>query len=369
MSSANSTILEDVPFCIGALNQPENPSPIPSVFPLELKVDEGLGAIVQVPNPTLMGYLDAAYTLGIELGTPSDDTELGRPYVEDFLSFLRPLIPKYGTVLEIGAGTGYLSRRMLDEGWRVDSMEPGEGFAEHWQRYDVKVINEFFPSSAISGEYDAIVCYTVLEHIGELGEFLAAVRAHLKPRGRFIASVPDCTLEIQAADPAMLVHEHFHYFSAGSLRRTLQSSGFSQTTVQSSKFGRSLYAAATASDGGSDEVSGDDLALVRNYLTRVVETRQEIETRVLRALQEGQVGVFCPLRAISSLPRDPRLRFFDDSPILLGRYFPPFDAPIEGRPTLFESPPKTLFIASRTFGPRLKLEIEAELSGTRVEVL
>ena len=51
------------------------------------------------------------------------------------------------------------------------------------------------------------------------------------------------------------------------------------------------------------------------------------------------------------------LRFFDDDKLLHGKYYPPFDIPIESRRSLIERPVDELVIMSSSFGERLKSEL------------
>ena len=69
-----------------------------------------------------------------------------------------------------------------------------------------------------------------------------------------------------------------------------------------------------------------------------------------------ELGLYVPLRAfpyLSQVPRDVSLRFFDDDPGLLGRYFDGFDVAIENRAALEERPPDHLMICSLAFGDRI----------------
>ena len=62
-----------------------------------------------------------------------------------------------------------------------------------------------------------IIFYTVLEHIANLNRFFSHLTARMKPNAKVICAVPDCSLEINAGDPSMLLHEHMHYFTPNSL--------------------------------------------------------------------------------------------------------------------------------------------------------
>jgi hypothetical protein len=108
--------IENLPFHIGATSQPVNPGCLPSCYPFELDFDPHLRRLLQPANPELERVLRDAYEIGQAFGTPLAENQFGRPYAEDFLSFIHTagLDPACG--LEIGAGVGYLTRRLLDEG-------------------------------------------------------------------------------------------------------------------------------------------------------------------------------------------------------------------------------------------------------------
>jgi SAM-dependent methyltransferase len=358
--------LPDMPFCIGACERPENPEPFPDTYPIELCVNEDLGRLELIGTEGLEALLKSAYGIGIEMGTPSDNTDLGKPYVMDFLAFLEDSVDHKGRALEIGAGVGYLSKLLAGNGWRVDSIEPGKGYGRHWERHGVRVINEFFPSPSTRGPYDLIVFYTVLEHIKDTQAFLTTLADHLAPDGQIVLSVPDCSLEIQAGDPSMLIHEHFQYFTPDSLKRTLLHARF-DPVIRSSGFGRSIYACATLGGSrGDSEISGNELSMVRDYARKVSRLRSGFREKLTSLLSQGSVGIYCPARALALLSRRHQVRFFDDAAALHGMYFPPFAARIESRDELARNPPDVLFIMSRTFGNNLFTALRPLLPNTRM---
>ena len=358
--------LQDMPLCIGACDFPSNPSPIPSTYPISLCINKNLGRLEQVSYGELDKLLGLAYSLGIEMGTPSDSTDLGNPYVMDFVEFIGDCIEQQGSALEIGAGVGYLSKVLKEKGWCIDSIEPGKGYADHWLRHGVDVINDFFPSPLAKGPYDLIVFYTVLEHIKDTDSFLKSVVDHLSPNGRVILSVPDCTMELNAGDPSMLLHEHYQYFTQISLKRTLKSAGL-DSIVKSSKFGRSIYACATiGSPECCFEISDEEVSLLSEFAISAMNLRDIFQEKFRVLLSEGSLGVYCPGRALNLLSQSQEVRFFDDSEALHGKYYPPFKSKIESREELIKNPPKYLCIMSRTFGDRLAKELEPFLLKTKI---
>lgn len=364
-SSTLKMCLPDAPFCIGPQSKEKNPTGIVDTYPMTLRFDTELARIVLENSTELSALLSASYELGFEMGTPSADSDLGRPYVDDFLAFMGKHRVAGGRLLEIGAGTGYLSRRLLDQGWFVDSIEPGSGYKDHWRRYGVEVINDFFPSTAVQGQYDVIVFYTVLEHISDTTTFLRTVRDHLAPGGTVILSVPDCTEEIIAGDPSMLLHEHFQYFTKPVLERTLAAAGL-LAHVERSEFGRSLYAVATINlQSESTFIPSANIADVQMlcaYFDKVARMRETISEKLMRLAKLGNIGAYCPLRALYLLDPDKHVRFFDDAPFMTGKYLPPFKAIIEDRSAFLANPPDILVIFSRTFGNLLREQLQSELS-------
>ena len=350
--------IEDMPFCLGVMDTPYNPVGLPSLYPFRLEVNHDLARLEQIQDKHLETLLDRAYRVGAEMGTPSDNTDHGMPYVEDFLNFIRKYSPLTGKVLEIGAGTGFLSKCLLDSGWDVTSIEPGQGYAHHWDRHGVTVINDFFPSKKITGKFDVIVLYTVLEHIKDTKGFLSSVSEHLKLDGKIFVGVPDCTVELYAGDPSVFIHEHYQYFTANALANTLLNAGFN-STVEKSQYGRSLFAMGSNLDSKNHKatINKSEIEIIQICLKTVASTRKTIHATIKTWLESGSVGIYCPGRILNFLEIDSRVSFYDDAVAIQGKYYPPFNAEILSRKILLANPPNTLLIASRTFGDRLKKDL------------
>ena len=354
MTTAAAALLrfEDLPFCIGAQHAPHNPAGIPDTFPFELTLDEELGLLQQRPTAGLAAMLSEAYTLGIEIGTPIDDSPLGLPYANDFLDFLGQHATVGGRALEIGAGVGYLSAQLARRGWQVDAVEPGAGYQQRNAAYGVRVLRDRFPTSALTGPYDLIMFCAVLEHIADMRLFLDAVRNHLAPHGVAVLSVPDCGAEIGAGDPTMLLHEHYHYFTRRSLQRCLAAAGL-DATITASRYGRSLFAAAQPGKADAGAVTAEELTSLREYGARGRAVHEVVRERIRSAAREQSVGIYCPARGLALLPAGVNLRFFDDDAALQGKYYPPFPAVVERPERLTVDPPACIWIMSRTFGDRI----------------
>lgn len=363
--------LAALPFLVRMLDSPDNPAGIPGVFPFRLCLNAASGDLFQPDDAALADMLHEAYRTGSLLGTAMDDTPSGRSYADDFLGYIRAHAADGARCLEIGAGRGFLTRRLLDAGLTVDALEPGEANAPHWQRHGVSVVADSFPSPALTGRYDLILAYAVLEHIAELPPFLDAVRRQLTDHGRLIVAVPDCGPCLDAADPSILLHEHYHYFTAATLARTLNQGGFGTVSVDRAGYGGVIYGCAQESpDTVLARPTDTELALMRDFGPRVLHQRQRIAEKLDTARAAGtDLGIYCPNRAVSLLPPGAAaVRFFDDDPDLYGHHYPTFPAAIENRADLVARPVQELWILSRSFGGRILDRLRQEPLLDRVTI-
>ncbi len=370
MTADNSVLtISDMPLCIGSYPKPHNPAGLPDTYPITVLKDPELSAIRLQDSSEMASILDQSYKLGLEMGTPVSEGDLGVGYAQDFFKAISDLDLTAGRVLEIGAGVGYVSHLLMKQGWNVDSLEPGTGYEAHWERYGIEVINDFFPSEKAKGPYDLIVSYAVLEHISDPVKFLKDIATHLTPGGTLLLAVPDCTEEILNGDPGMLLHEHYYYYTQQSLANCLVKAGFS-CNVSNAGYGRLLYAKATFGGDGhiSKGVHEEDEAL-NAYMVRCGTFIEVARAKIEAGIAKGDVGIFCPARALAILPHTDGMRFFDDSPSLQGKYYPPFSARVESRKELLSNPPRELWIMSRTFGEQIRKELSVELRGVEIRTI
>jgi SAM-dependent methyltransferase len=359
-----------VPFHIGFFERPSNPAPFPDLLPLHLGVDLRSGLLRQIPCDEVPNDLRLAHARGALLGTAMDDTTAGRAYADDFLTFVAEIAPLAGrSVLEIGAGRGYLVKLLRDAGADALGIEPGSANAAHWVRHGVPVVEDSFPTPKVAGAFDLIVAYTLLQQIEDLAHFLAAVRRRLKPGGWALFAVPDCTGYIADGDPGMLLHALWSYFTPSTLTRVLAEAGFTVERLRPARHGGVIYAAAIPGEPPDRKNAAGDLAAVQEFGQKCRRLRTSIARRLNRLSAAGRsLGVYVPGRAALWLDPEMQVRFFDDDPELTGRYYPPFAAAIENRQSLLERPVDELWIMSRNFGAGIENALRgyAGLRGTRI---
>jgi len=96
-------------------------------------------------------------------------------------------------LLDIGGGNGFVTRRLLDEGFSAVLLEPGRTGARNakMERNIPRVLCATLEQSGIPEEsMGAVGCFDVLEHVEEDKAFLSSMAKILKPGGMFYLTVP-----------------------------------------------------------------------------------------------------------------------------------------------------------------------------------
>jgi hypothetical protein len=168
----------------------------------------------------------------------------------------------------------------------------------------------------------------------------------------------------------MLLHEHFSYFTRASLTRTLAAHGWSTFDARLAGYGGAIYAASRPEVRiDAPAHSSADLREAQVYGDKCRQLVATVAQRVESLAEAGKsLGIYCPARGLAILPLAGPYRFFDDDADLTGRYYPPFDAPVENRAALLARPVDELWILSRTFGQRLATALQPDLPATVIRL-
>jgi SAM-dependent methyltransferase len=370
-----------LPFHMGPLPRPQVDG-FPERMPFRVGYDDELGLYTQVFDDEVMSALHEVYARGSQLGIPMGDHGLGKAYADDFEGVIRAWLGDglaSSDVLEIGCGSGHLLGMLSDAGARAFGVEPDPRCAPAMQERGITVatceLEDFEPDRT----FDTVLHYCVWEHTPDPVDFLARQRALLKPGGRIICAVPDCTEALAAGDISIFIHQHWSYFSDLSLRRVAAAAGLRVDDLRPAAVGGVLYAwmsadeqvVGDAADGvetsagaaGLPEAAGGTIdpermvALARRASGRFVDYVHGV------AKSGRSLGIYCPTRAINYVPDGDETvagaRLFDDAPLLRGKYVPPFRRPVEGRDGIDESGPDEVLIMSRSFGGAIEAAIRA----------
>lgn len=133
--------------------------------------------------------------------------------------------------LELGCAGGRFLKRLQDDGWQVQGIEPAEEAARRAHARGLDVHMGTLESAALpDSHFDAVFAWMVLEHLHDPRSVLQEVHRVLKPGGWFQVSVPN----IGCWEPrvfgkywyALQLPTHLHHFSSKSLTALFEQSEF-----------------------------------------------------------------------------------------------------------------------------------------------
>lgn len=376
---------ERIPFIWKPITNPQYTEDIPSSLSFKLALNTKYNLFIQVPNQIVEKTLNKAYESGSEITGMMEDTGIGKNYADDFLNFIMEnqpeIVNKDLSILEIGAGTGYLLHQLkkMNPKLNVIGIEPGKHGQENIEKYGNTIIRDFFPSKYVTDKFDLIISFGVLEHIKDIERFYLDIRQHLKTNGMIVFSVPDCTSSIKNGDISMLIHEHWNYFDENSLGNFLSYFSSKKMKIQKSKFGGSLYSLIQPDDSiQGNKISNpqnfESEAKIKAYLegfdklkSKLINLKNKIKDKNLR------LGIYVPNRIANWYSllgfEEIQVEFFDDNKNLHNTFLPGINIVIQNRDTLINSPVDVLLIMSDTFGEKIKSEILPFLKNTEILTL
>jgi SAM-dependent methyltransferase len=371
---------ESIPVVYKPLDSPNNPNGIPDRMPFELGFEMETGRICQVPSIQVEKALFQAYSDGSVIPGIMSKDGIGRQYAEDFLE----MFSKHGfpcvdglEVLEIGCGTGYLLSRLQQLGATVTGIEPGRQSSEVDQ--NIPIIRDFFPSPSLAGRFDVIIMYLLLEHMSDPTSFLQSLKPYLRNDGLVCVVVPDTGPSLDRGDVSILFTEHYSYFDSTTLRSTCIAAGMGHCSVESSSFSSLLFSFSkfgivTQSLNAGSPIGSECLGRER---AMQFQAKVDLYLHLLRKSFESRretgrtIGVYVPGRVVNAISlldvNNRQLRFFDDSPLLHGKYFPGIDCKVEDFSALCASPPDDVVIMSESFGVQIAERVRSNVpASTRV---
>ena len=370
--------LPALPFIYRPLETPTNDPGIPNALPLTITVDGVTGLVRQATDAAVATALERAYAVGAKTPELMEEEGLGREYADDFLALLAETGGSARLdeqrVLEIGAGSGYLLSRLKALGAEVLGVEPGPHGQAGAAKYGVRVVRDFFPSRQVEGRFDLVVLYLVLEHLPEPAALIEAARSHVAPGGRVALVVPDAEPFLEEGDASILFHEHYSYFTGATLAALLRTTGAGGIRVRRSALSRLLFARFGFERDAPDDVPSErplveSLALAHRFRTGAARTTARLAAWLAEGRALGEpAGIYVPGRFVNYLALGglsaEGLRFFDDSPALLGRFFPGVPIPVESMNAMAARPCRRVLIMSASFGARIRARIAPLLPAT-----
>lgn len=131
-------------------------------------------------------------------------------------------LPPSGSVLELGPGSGAMTKVLVARGYQVTVVENDPQALEAMRALNVNTVEADLDQNQwladLAGiQFDAVLACDVLEHLRDPQRLLHALSSVLKPQGRIVISVPNIAY---AGVVAALRNGVFDYVDKGILDRT-----------------------------------------------------------------------------------------------------------------------------------------------------
>lgn len=148
--------------------------------------------------------------------------------------------PANASILDIGAGSGILIKMLRDygaKGWKLTANDFDAARLRYLETYDIAVLPGNFEEIEIHGKYDVIIMNQVLEHVYEPEKRIGKCAEILNVGGTLIIETPN----FDSADFRIFkssywggyhIPRHFNIFSDATLRRCLESNGFTIKRIE-----------------------------------------------------------------------------------------------------------------------------------------
>ncbi|HEX2086572.1 MAG TPA: class I SAM-dependent methyltransferase [Solirubrobacteraceae bacterium] len=291
------------------------------------------------------------------------------------------------TVVEVGSNDGYLLQYFHRRGIPVLGVEPAANVAQEAIVRGIPTIVEFFDEEvahrlAPQSSADLLIANNVLAHMPDVRGFVAGMKALLKPAGVITVEFPHLMRLVEESQFDTIYHEHFSYFSFGTVDRIFRAAGLRIFDVEElPTHGGSLRIHACHADAGHaatervgemaerERAAGyEDPEVYTSFHERMVRTKRQVLRCLIDLKDAGStiVGYGAPAKGTTLLNYCGVATDFldytvDKSPHKQGRYLPGVRIPIRAPEEIRRTRPDYVFILPWN----LKDEIMDEMSFIR----
>jgi SAM-dependent methyltransferase len=295
--------------------------------------------------------------------------EHSRRYAEQMIARLS--LDGDSQVVEIASNDGYLLQFFAEREISVLGVEPAANVAEVAVAKGVPTVVEFFGEDvarrlAEQSPADLLLGNNVLAHVPDLNDFVAGMKALLKPGGVITMEFPHLMRLIADNQWDTIYHEHFSYFSFLTVSAVFAAHGLRLFDVQElPTHGGSLRIfAAHADDAGKPETAAarelaereraagyESLETYSGYGRRVEQDKRQIlrflidlKERGLRVVAYGAPAKGNTLLNYCGVGRDTIEYTCDLNPHKQGHFLPGSHIPIRSPDALREDRPDVVLI-------------------------
>jgi len=202
-------------------------------------------------------------------------------------------------VVEIASNDGYLLKNFVAANVPCLGIEPAANIAKVAREQGVETLVEFFGqglAGRLAGagrQADLILGNNVFAHAPDTNDFVAGLRALLKPRGRVVFEFPYAADFIEKTEFDTIYHEHVFYFSLTALKPLFERHGLTIFHVERLAIhGGSLrlFAGVTGAHAVRPSVAAllaeeqrkglDGLSFYQSFAARVRELKTSLVTQI-----------------------------------------------------------------------------------------
>jgi len=305
--------------------------------------------------------------------------EASRRYIAEFS------LNQESLVVEIASNDGYLLQNFQAAGVPCLGIEPAQNIAKIARQKGIETLVEFFGETlarrlAAEGQQaDLILGNNVFAHAPNTNDFVAGLRALLKPQGRIILEFPYAAEFIEKSEFDTIYHEHVFYFSLHALEPLFERHGLAiyhveRLTIHGGSL--RLFAGLKGSHPRSKSVEAllqeerrkgmDSLPYYEGFAQRVLELRNELVNLVQRLRKERQSVAAYGASAKGStllnffgLGREQLDYIADRSTYKQGRLTPGTHIPIVAPERLLETMPAYTLLLTWNFADEILAQQEA----------
>jgi len=154
------------------------------------------------------------------------DKQVMIPAFEKYLDIIERFLPTKGTLIDVGAATGFFLKIAVDRGWTGVGIEPSVHASATARKKGLDVRTGVFDSDSLRpGSADAITLWDVIEHVSDPVGVLRTVHSTLRTGGVVAINTPDSGSLLARALGSkwhlVVPPEHLFLFNRASLRHAL----------------------------------------------------------------------------------------------------------------------------------------------------
>ncbi len=187
------------------------------------------------PVPQSIDVYDVSYFSGAEKGFGYVDYDADKEPMtgtfNHYIDLINNLGVSEGKLLDIGAATGFFMSLAKNRGFEVVGVELSDFAARKGREKGLNIVTgDLLNTQFMSGSFDVVTMFDVLEHVPEPKKLIAEVKRILKPHGLVIINTPDAeslwARILGKKWQLIMPPEHINYFSPKNLSKYLSDHGF-----------------------------------------------------------------------------------------------------------------------------------------------